>query len=189
MTSLLDNPAVRAEARLLTVAEYHRLGELGVLDRKTELLQGVLVRKMTISPLHSFVVQQLVDVLRRGVGPGWLVRQEQPLTLRDSEPEPDVLVTRGEPADFRRSHPTTAALAIEVAVSSEGFDRAKIGLYAEAGVPECWLVLCEDLAIERHTNPRAAAYESVERLVGDANLSPRDFPDAQVSLRGLFGFD
>ena len=40
-------------------------------------------------------------------------------------------------------HPTTAELVVEVAVSSAVVDRENASLYADAGVPEYWIVLGE----------------------------------------------
>lgn len=62
--------------------------------------------------------------------------EDQPLTLRDSEPEPDIVVVRGTVEDYRIQHPSTAALVVEIAISSLGLDHGKIALYAEAGVEE-----------------------------------------------------
>ena len=110
MPSILDNPAIRQAALVVTVEQYHRLGETGVIAEKTELLKGVIVEKMVKSPLHSWLVQSLVEWLRKDLPPGLHVRQEQPLTFADSEPEPDVAVVVGSSADYRSSHPSTAVL-------------------------------------------------------------------------------
>ena len=60
------------------------------------------------------VVQRFVDWLRSGVSEGFHIRQEQPLTFADSEPEPDVSVVFGSPDDYGQSHPASAELVIEV---------------------------------------------------------------------------
>jgi len=42
---------------------------------------------------------------------------------------------------YAAQHPTTALLVIEIAVTSPQRDcELKLGVYAQAGVPECWLV-------------------------------------------------
>src|SRR5690349_9249472 len=116
MASVLDNVAVRQAALPFSVEQYHKRGEAGIIPQNTELLRGVILKKMVKSPEHSWLVQRLVDWLRDGLPSGWLVRQEQPLTIEDSEPEPDIAVVRGSAEDFRRGHPRTAALVIEVAI-------------------------------------------------------------------------
>ena len=125
----------------LGVKAYHALGDLGLIPEKTELLYGQIFHKMSQSPLHSFLSEFLEDILRGAVPSGCHVRGEEPLTLGDSEPEPDLAVVRGRREDFRQAHPTTAELVIEVCVTSHDFDRSKLRAYASASVKECWLVL------------------------------------------------
>jgi len=102
----------------LGVKAYHALGDLGLIPEKTELLYGQIFHKMSKSPLHSFLSEFLEDILRGAVPAGCHVRGEEPLTIGDSEPEPDLVVVRGRREDYRQAHPTTAELVIEVCVSS-----------------------------------------------------------------------
>jgi Uma2 family endonuclease len=113
---------------------------------------------MIKSPKHSWIVASLVDWLRANLGSSFHVRQEQPLTLADSEPEPDVAVVAGGVDDFRHQHPTTAKLVIEVALSSEELDREKVGIYAEADVDEYWIILADQRQVEVYTQPSASGY-------------------------------
>ena len=73
------------------------------------------------------------------------VCKEDPLTLADSEPEPDLAVIDGKIKDYDYIRVTTARLVIEVSVSSLALDRAKAAIYAAAGIPEYWIVLAEFL--------------------------------------------
>jgi Uma2 family endonuclease len=81
----------------------------------------------------------------------------------DSEPEPDISVTRGEKQDFTKAHPATAELVIEVAVSSGALDRENASLYAEARVKEYWIVLGRDRQIEVYRRPENGRY--LEKIV------------------------
>src|SRR6266511_3986131 len=92
----------------LGVKAYHALGDLGLIPEKTELLYGQVFYKMPKSPLHSFLSESLEDLLRGAVPTGCHVRGEEPLTLGDSEPEPDLAVVRGRREDFCQVHPATA---------------------------------------------------------------------------------
>ena len=64
MASILENAAVRDAALPISVEQYHRLGQAGIIPQHTELLRGVIVEKMVKSPEHSWLVQRLVDRLR-----------------------------------------------------------------------------------------------------------------------------
>ena len=156
--SIIDRPEARQQLWPLSVEAYHALGEAGLIPEKTELLYGFVFHKMPKLPLHRALVQRLLQMLRSLVGPGFLVWNEQPIRCRDSEPEPDVLVLRGQETDYWDSHPTTAELVIEVAVTSEDYDRGKAAAYAAAGVKEFWIVLVPERQIEIHRDPQAGAY-------------------------------
>jgi Uma2 family endonuclease len=181
---LLALPEVRRQVHRMSVAEYQRLGATGYIAEKTELIRGVLVDKMSESPLHSFLATFLADWLRRGVTAEWRVREGHPLTLVDSEPEPDVAVVKQ--AAYAATHPKTAALVIEVAVTSEKLDQQKAAIYAEAGVDEYWIVLANRQCVEVHRSPAAGKYASVATLrVGDV-LSPLAFPHLSLPVDDLF---
>ena len=171
MLAVLEDPAIRARVTPFDIENYHRLVALGTLAPNVELLRGALVEKMPKSPLHSSIVAVLHQYLLATLPAGWHARAEQPLTFAalDSEPEPDLAVVRGSAQDYFTAHPTAAALIVEV-VSSERVDRVKLGVYAEAGVPEAWLLLAEERIIERHTEPQGAAYRRVERAPFPAEL-------------------
>ena len=73
-------------------------------------------------------------------------------------PEPDISVMRGTLEDFAQRHPPTAALVVEVAVSSVTPDRENAALYAEAGVTEYWIVLGEREQVEVYRRPEGGTY-------------------------------
>lgn len=185
MLPVLEIPAIRERVPAFSVANYHRLFEIGMLSPKLELICGVLVEQESKSPLHSTIVGLLHDHLLRVVPAGCSARQEQPLTFSDSEPEPDIAVVRGTAQDFFTAHPETAELVIEVAVSSERIDRVKLGVYAEAGVRECWLVLAEERIVERHTEPQGAAYQRIERVPFPEALESTVLPGLMLPPAGL----
>ena len=164
MIDLLERPAVRHQVAPLSVDGYHKLRDMGLVRVKTELLNGVIVEKMTKSPLHTFLAQRLYDYLSGDLPLGYQLRKEDPLTLATSEPEPDLAVVAGTNETFREQHPTTAELVVEIAVSSVEIDRAKADLYAAAGVSIYWLVLAEAAEVEVYSEPGLAGYRQIGRL-------------------------
>src|SRR5687768_15580456 len=141
MSAILEIPEVRQRVSRLSVEEYHRLDEYNENGKRTELIRGIAIEKMSKSPLHSALAKRLYDLLSKLIPPQFIVRREDPLTFADSEPEPDVAVVAGKESDFFQTHPSTASLVIEVSISSAALDRANSSLYAEAGVQEYWIVL------------------------------------------------
>lgn len=176
MSSILDNDAVRDAVLPITVEQYHELSEAGIIPEKTELLRGVIIEKMTKSPLHTWMVQRLLEWFQLHVKPQAYVRKEEPLTLDQSEPEPDLAVVDGTPDDYQTTHPKTALLVIEVAVSSEDLDRAKADDYALAQVPEYWLVLPQNRIIEVFTEPSPGGYAGHTQYTSGDTISLRGLP-------------
>src|SRR5438093_11510141 len=88
----------------LSVQDYHALGEMGLIPEKTELLYGQVFHKMAKSPTHSFFQVQLLELLRPATPPGTHVRQDQPITCLDSEPETGLSVVRVSMQDFSHRH-------------------------------------------------------------------------------------
>lgn len=158
MTTLLEHPSVQALVTRMSVADYHKLGELGLLPEKIELIDGVLINKMPKSPKHAYVIDFLTNTLRKIFQTSFIVRSEQPISTKKSEPEPDISVIFGELADFKSSHPTTARLVIEVSLTTYDLDFQKQFIYAEALVAEYWLINLKEMEIEVYKNPVSGKY-------------------------------
>jgi Uma2 family endonuclease len=107
--------------------------------------------------------------------------------LLDSEPEPDVAIVRGCVQDYRTSHPSTAALVIEIAISSASFDRQKAALYAEAGVEEYWIVLPAERCVEVYRRPQDGVYLDQTTVAGGAALASERISGVRVNLAEIFG--
>ena len=95
-------------------------------------------------------------------------------------------MVEGAESAYFRAHPTTAALVVEVVVSSEALDRLKLQIYAEAGVRECWLVLAEERVVERHAELKDAAYHQMERIAFPGVLKSTVFPGLILPPANLF---
>src|SRR5919108_1749720 len=91
----------------LSLEQYHELARIGILtdDDPVELLEGLLVAKARKSPPHSYVTHTLRSALQRSIPDGWHTCTHDPITTRDSEPEPDVIVVRGQRSDYHGRHP------------------------------------------------------------------------------------
>lgn len=145
----------------LSVADYHKLIACGTLaeNHRLELLRGVVVEKMTHNPLHAALVGILQGLLDALLPTGFHTRSQVPITLSDSEPEPDVTIARGQRSDFLQRHPGSSEtpLVIEVAASSLVTDRFKAEIYAEAGIPCYWIVNLPERQVEVFTQPALTA--------------------------------
>ncbi len=186
MSAILELPEARPLVARLTVEEFHRSAELGIYGKRAELIRGIVFEKSPVTALHRKLSKRLYDHLRDLRLAGHVVFHESPLTLRDSEPLPDVAVVAGEDADFDRQHPTTAQLVIEVAVTSVAFDRENAQLFAEAGVPEYWIVLAEKQQVEVYLRPEAGEYRERRLYSGAESLECGAVPAIRLALPILF---
>jgi Uma2 family endonuclease len=168
--------------------EYERLVELGVFDEDEhlELLYGTVVQMTPQKPPHAWVLSWLPEQLIATLRGRALVRVQLPLALtEDSEPEPDVAVVQS--GDYRTAHPTRALLIVEVAETSVRKDVGiKARLYAEAGVPEYWVVNLAANVVLVHRRTNGKTYEDVaSHRDGDLHLVA--FPEVAIPVNQLLG--
>lgn len=124
---------------------------------------------------------QLEALLGERIAPGWHVRNQAPVTLSESEPEPDLTVVRGSRGDYRTRHPGAqdVALVIEVPDTTLATDRLKARTYAAAGIAEYWIVNLADRCVEVHRNPK----------VGEASYGTRETIRESQALSVVGGAD
>lgn len=186
MSTILDLPEMWERVLRFSVEEYERMAELAVFTRRSELIRGVVLEKWSKSPLHRSLAKELYDRIKASLPAGFTVFQEAPLRLADSEPEPDIMIVAGHERDFRQKHPMTATLVIEVAVSSPALDRANAVLYAEAGVPEYWIVLGATRQIEVFRRLESGVYRAQTTVSFPGTLTCASVAGIEVSLSALF---
>lgn len=154
--------------RRITVEQYHRMREAGILREgdPTELIDGMLVEKnrsargedpMTVGKGHNAGVQRLVRLDARLRQHRCHMQVQGPLSLPPfDEPEPDGAVVMGELEDYNDRLPVAADLAcvLEVSDSSLQHDRTiKLALYAAAGIPQYVIVNLVDHRVETFEQP------------------------------------
>lgn len=172
--------------RALTVAEYHRMGEVGILheDDRVELIEGELVAMTAIGSNHSGTINTLTRALVMAVGDRGVVAVQNPVQLDDlSEPQPDFSILRPRADDYRRAtpRPDDVLLIIEVADSSLAYDRAiKRALYARHGIPEFWIVNLQGNSMEVCRTPAGEAYTDISLVERDGTLEPALLPGAAI---------
>jgi Uma2 family endonuclease len=149
----------------MPVERYHAMIRSGFLtdDDHIELLEGVLVEKMSKTPGHRIATRRTCDALRNALPIGWYADEQSPITTPESEPEPDVSIVRGSTDQYADRHPgpDEVALVIEVADSSLARDRGiKKRIYARAGIEVYWLLDLNARKLEIYSAPRGEDYTS-----------------------------
>ncbi len=146
----------------ISVERYDRMIESGIItpDDRVELLEGMLVNKMSKSPPHRIANNKVRHALEAVLPAGWYLDVQEPIALDDSRPEPDAAVIRGRTEDYSTRHPEPReiAIVIEVADTSLRRDReSKRRIYARNGIAVYWIVNVADRLIDVYAGPSGPA--------------------------------
>lgn len=191
MVAPLDIPIGLPEQRRISVAEFHRMVEVGILaeDDRVELLEGVLIAMPPMGEPHAWSVQELTHLIVRALPDGYRARPQLPVTLGDySEPQPDLAIVPLKAGDPHTNHPESALLVIEVSDSSLRYDRnAKGPVYARWGIPEYWIIDVEGRAVEVRTNPdpAGARYRRMQRFTEGETLHAGTVPLPPIAVAAI----
>jgi Uma2 family endonuclease len=93
---LMSFHAAPAKHRL-SVKEYYRMAETGVLDpdARVELLDGEIIDLPPIGPFHGIVTKFLIELFTSAAKGRWIMAVQDPVRLDDhSEPQPDLMLLK-----------------------------------------------------------------------------------------------
>jgi len=185
----LGDVAMSVRTKLWTREEYDRLVAAGAFrpEARVQLIEGEIVETTPQSAAHAAAVELAQNALQ-GLGPEHFIRVQLPIGLgTESEPEPDLAVVAGPPRTRADRHPTTAVLVVEVADTTLDFDRSrKQRMYAQAGIPEYWIVNLVDGVLEVYRDPQGTAYRTTLRLAPGETITPLANPAARVKVGDMF---
>jgi Uma2 family endonuclease len=188
----MSTPEIQIPRHRLTVDEYYRMAELGLLppDARVELIEGEIIDMTPQGSRHADLVARLNRRIVLAIGEAAVVRCQLPLRLSlRSEPEPDFAIVKERGAHYAEAHPsaTDVLFLIEIAHTSVKYDRyIKIPLYARHGVAEAWVIDIEAARVHLHRAPRDGTYTDVTSVDAPDALSPIALPHVRIDLSGVF---
>jgi Uma2 family endonuclease len=177
---------------LLTVDEYHRMGEIGILKQqdRVELIEGEIIDMAPVGSNHAGTVLRLSKALNKILQEKADVYVQSPIVLNNiNEPEPDIALLKPRDDDYRHSlpKPEDILLIIEVAESSLQYDcEIKIPLYAKHGIPEVWLVDLANNQLTTYTCPKHNKYENIQTTTNYSEITLLEIPGIKLNLSKLF---
>jgi Uma2 family endonuclease len=189
------NPTSNLEptVKLWTVAEYHHMSELGLLDAdgRTELIAGQILLMASKGIPHVIALRLLaseLDNLLNQDRSTFIITQD-PIQLGDlSEPEPDLVIVKGAMLDYLEHHPYPADihLVVEIADSTLKYDcQVKDKLYADAGIVEYWVVDLKHRQVHIFRNPTPTGYTTHLILKEPNQFSPLAFSDLVLTVTSI----
>jgi Uma2 family endonuclease len=180
----------------LTLDEYDRMVEAAVFnrDRRIELIHGELREMSPIGDAHQDAVDALVNdwVMVQSTAElraRMTVRVQSPIRLprQQSSPYPDMSWITKRPSADTQGRADEVLLVIEVADSSLEYDRGeKAELYAEAEVPDYWIVNLIDDSLEVRRDPKSGQYQSLMTYYAGDEARPLLFPECPLRVGLLF---
>ena len=170
--------------RPFSTAEYRRLAEAGVLgpDSRVELIDGRIVAMSPILPPHLHTLRRLTDLLAKRLyasdaAPAQMLIQSSFALQDGTEPEPDLILLRPDAPEDRLPEPRDVVLVVEVSDSTLRYDQTvKRARYAQAGVPETWVLDVAARAVEVGREPHGRGYRQVPRLEEGAAVDVAALP-------------
>ncbi|WP_199248056.1 Uma2 family endonuclease [[Phormidium] sp. ETS-05] len=178
--------------RLWTVAEYHRMAELGIFapDERLELINGQIIRKMSPQGTpHATGITLTRLLLEAKLGQKALVRTQLPVILSNkSEPEPDIAVVKNDVLLYLQHHPQPDEiyLLVEVADTTLKTDCSlKANEYAQAAIADYWVVDVNNRQLYVFRQPTANGYQNQQVLDPETMVSPLAFPDITIQVGEL----
>ena len=165
--------------------------ETGILssDERVELIRGAVREMSPKNRAHVLATRRMFNSLVKELEGRASVYQEAPLVLSklDSEPEPDLLVCSNPDFEAYGTEATKPLLVVEVAESSLRDDLGdKARLYAEAGIPEYWVVNLVDRVLVVFRDPGDGSYRTRSTLEPGARVAPGSWPDLELDIASLF---
>ena len=180
---VLEREFLRENFVPITVEAYHYLAEKNLISENSELIEGVIVKKMPKSPIHSALIRKLIQFFQKTILSNYTISSENPLTLNHSEPEPDLAIVDFREDFYATAHPSFAHIVIEISLSTIAFDRDKADIYASAKIPEYWIFNLQNKTLEVFQNPSNDKYQLATVLTAADSIHPLFQPEIILDLK------
>jgi len=171
-----------------SIEEWHELVNSGLLEGKpVEFLEGEIIEVSPEGIEHSYTNDSVVKHLRKILIDLADVRESHPITLDNSEPEPDIAIVRLPSTIYRDHHPYPQDIYFLVEISNRTLKKdlgQKIITYARNGIPEYWVVDLINKKVIVHTQVKNDSYSKVVEYT-TGTVSPLAFPNVAIALNEL----
>lgn len=173
--------------------DYYKAADLGIFrpDEKLELIEGeVLVKVSPMGTKHAVSIYKATRELENITENQFIVRAQMPFVISEhTEPEPDICVAIFREDGYLEKHPEPSdiKLIIEVSDTTLQYDCVrKVVLYANANIPEYWIINLIDNRLEVRRNPETGfGYRSIATYNHNDLISPLFLPDTELLVSKL----
>ena len=174
-----------------SVEEYHQMIESGLLAGKSvELLDGAIIEMSPEREEHSYTNDDVAQLLREKLRGLAKIRESHPITLDNSEPEPDIAIVRLPKTIYAQHHPYPQDIYWLIEVSNKTLSKdltEKSTIYARNGIPEYWVIDLVNKKLIVHLDPQNNSYSQIKEYTS-GTISPLAFANITIALNRLLLF-
>lgn len=174
-----------------SIADWHKLVNSGVLaDHRLELLEGEIIPVSPEGPMHSSTNYSVVEYFKQLLSDQVVVREAHPVTLDNSEPEPDIAIVQPPYTNYFTRHPYPQDIYWLVEISNQTLKldlETKSTTYARNGIPEYWVIDLIHKKLIVHTQPINNSYGQIQ-ILQTGTVSPQAFPNIAIALDKMLLF-
>ena len=174
-------------ARPISVEEYDQMIAQGILTDKdqVELLNGVIIEKITKGTRHASTNDRLNRVLFRLLGDTVVIRNQNPIWLSElSEPEPELVLAKFDEGYYSDRHPVPEDVLLIIEIGRDRYTKG--AAYAAAGIEQYVLLNLLDETVEDYRLPETDGYGSKQTYHRGESFSLAAFPGITVNVDDLF---
>ena len=184
----MDSKIIMLASIKWSVEDYHLMIQSGVFNnRACELIDGEIVEVSPESPLLRFTNDSIAEYLRELLAGRAKVFESHPITLDNSEPEPDITVAYLPNSNYRNRHPYSQDIywLVEVANTTLEIDlNQKKRIYARAGINEYWIVNLKDAELIVFREASGDDYKTKATL-NKGVVNSLAFPNIQIKVEKI----
>jgi len=176
------------------VEDFRKMMEAGILPEESgwEIIDGYLIDKMSIGSKHAGTVKRLNRILTNWAENNAIISIQDPIHIDEyNEPEPDIALLKPRDDFYGESHPMPqdVLLLIEVSNSTIEYDRKiKKTIYAEAEIPEFWLVNLQNNTVECYSQPKNGNYRLARILESGETVKSTSIENLTLTVEEILGF-
>jgi len=177
--------------KLFSVQEFQRISDAGIFppDSRFELIRGEIFEMPVPTRIHSGRVNKLTRVFTSKLGESAIVCIQNPMFIDQmSEPRPDVVICKSLSELFEpfEPEPSDVLLLVEISDTSLRYDtKIKSRLYADAAIPEYWILNIPDDVLQVRTEPADGEYRRIENLIRGRSITAKMLPDIVFTVDEL----
>ena len=179
--------------KLFTRDEFQRILDAGIFppDQRFELIRGEIIEMPSPGGRHVGRVNRLTRLFVTRFGESAVVSVQNAMCVDDfSEPKPDISVCKPLEELFGAFIPDTGDVffLVEISDTSIRYDtRIKIPFYAQAGIPEYWILDINGDGLIVLTDPIQGEYRCQETFHRGQTIHAQALPDITFSIDELLG--